>query len=181
VPEAWPLSSYQTVFALEPGSAEMPSAARPFTNELVTGLVARGVLFAPVVLHAGLSSPERGERPQPERYRVPVASARLVNAVRAWGGRVIAVGTTAVRALETVAGPSGRVSSGEGWTDLVVTPDRGLHAVDGLLTGWHEPESSHLDLLEALAGAALLERSYSAAAEHGYLWHEFGDLHLILP
>jgi S-adenosylmethionine:tRNA ribosyltransferase-isomerase len=181
VPEAWPISSYQTVFALEPGSAEMPSAARPFTAELVTGLVARGVLFAPLVLHAGLSSPERGERPHPERYRVPAATARLVNAVRSWGGRVIAVGTTAVRALETVARADGRVSEGEGWTDLVVTPDRGLRVVDGLLTGWHEPESSHLDLLEAVAGAGLLDRSYSAAAEHGYLWHEFGDLHLILP
>jgi S-adenosylmethionine:tRNA ribosyltransferase-isomerase len=169
------------VFALEPGSAEMPSAARPFTARLVTGLVARGVLFAPVVLHAGLSSPERGEGPYPERYRVPAATARLVNAVRAWGGRVIAVGTTAVRALETAAHADGRVSEGEGWTDLVVTPERGLHVVDGLLTGWHEPESSHLELLEAVAGADLLERSYRAAGEHGYLWHEFGDLHLILP
>jgi S-adenosylmethionine:tRNA ribosyltransferase-isomerase len=181
VPEPWPLDAYQTVFALEPGSAEMPSAARPFTPELVTELVARGVLFAPVVLHAGLSSPERREGPYPERFRVPPASARLVNAVRWWGGRVIAVGTTAVRALETVADRDGTVDEGEGWTNLVVTPERGLHVVDGLLTGWHEPESSHLQLLEAVAGPDLLERSYRAAAEHGYLWHEFGDLHLILP
>ncbi len=181
VPGEWPLAAYQTVFAREPGSAEMPSAARPFTAELVTELVVRGVLFAPVVLHAGLSSPERGEVPSPERYHVPAASARLVNAVRWWGGRVIAVGTTAVRALETVAGADGSVDEGDGWSSLIVTAQRGLRAVDGLLTGWHEPESSHLELLEAVAGAELLERSYRAAAGHGYLWHEFGDVHLILP
>jgi S-adenosylmethionine:tRNA ribosyltransferase-isomerase len=181
LPDPWPIDAYQTVFALEPGSAEMPSAARPFTPELVTGLVARGILFAPVLLHAGLSSPERGEGPYPERFRVPPASARLVNAVRWWGGRVIAVGTTAVRALETVADPDGTVDEGEGWTNLVVTPERGLYVVDGLVTGWHEPESSHLQLLEAVAGPELLERSYRAAIERGYLWHEFGDLHMVLP
>jgi S-adenosylmethionine:tRNA ribosyltransferase-isomerase len=181
VPEPWPLEAYQTVFAREPGSAEMPSAARPFTTGLVTELVSQGVLFAPVVLHAGLSSPERREGPYPERFRVPAATARLVNAVRWWGGRVIAVGTTAVRALETVTGEDGAVDEGEGWTNLVVTPERGLRVVDGLLTGWHEPESSHLELLEAVAGSDLLERSYRAAEEHGYRWHEFGDLHLILP
>jgi S-adenosylmethionine:tRNA ribosyltransferase-isomerase len=181
VPERWPVGAYQTVFAREPGSAEMPSAGRPFTAELVTELVTQGVLFAPVVLHTGLSSPERGEGPFPERYRVPAASARLVNAVRWWGGRVIAVGTTAVRALESVADVDGTVSEGKGWTELVVTSARGLRAVDGLLTGWHEPGSSHLQLLEAVAGPDLLARSYRAALEHGYLWHEFGDLHLILP
>jgi S-adenosylmethionine:tRNA ribosyltransferase-isomerase len=181
VAEAWPLDAYQTVFALEPGSAEMPSAGRPFTPELVTELVARGVLFAPVLLHTGVSSPELGEPPFPERYRVPEATARLVNAVRRWGGRVIAVGTTAVRALETVAAADGTVIAGAGRTSLVVTPERGLRAVDGLLTGWHEPESSHLLLLEASAGGELLERCYRAARERGYLWHEFGDVHLILP
>jgi S-adenosylmethionine:tRNA ribosyltransferase-isomerase len=181
VPEQWPLAAYQTVFAREPGSAEMPSAGRPFTAELVTRLVARGILVAPVVLHTGVSSAERGERPYPERFQVPAATARLVNAVRAWRGRVIAVGTTVVRALETVAAADGTVSEGRGWTSLVVTPERGLRAIDGLLTGWHENESSHLELLEAAAGAELLERCYRAAVEHGYRWHEFGDLHLILP
>jgi len=181
VPHAWPIDAYQTVFGLEPGSAEMPSAGRPFTTELVTGLVARGVLVAPVTLHTGVSSLELGEPPYPERYRVPVTTARLVNAVRAWGGRVVAVGTTVVRALETVADEHGTVSAGEGWTGLVVTPERGLRAVDGLLTGWHEPESSHLQLLEAVAGRELLDRSYAAAEAHGYRWHEFGDVHLILP
>jgi S-adenosylmethionine:tRNA ribosyltransferase-isomerase len=181
VPEPWPLDAYQTVFALEPGSTEMPSAARPFTAELVTDLVARGVLFAPVTLHTGVSSPEQGEPLSAERFRVPATTAGLVNAVHGWNGRVIAVGTTAVRALETVSAADGTVTEGRGWTSLVVTPERGLRAVDGLLTGWHEPESSHLHLVEAAAGRELLAGSYRAAHEHGYLWHEFGDLHLILP
>jgi S-adenosylmethionine:tRNA ribosyltransferase-isomerase len=177
----WPLSAYQTVFAREPGSAEMASAARPFTHELVTSLVVRGVLVAPVTLHAGVSSPERHETPYPERYDVPATTAHLVNAARARGGRVIAAGTTVVRALETVADPDGTVEPGRGWTGLVVTPERGLRAVDGLITGWHEPEASHLQLLEAAAGAELLRCSYAAALDHGYLWHEFGDSHLVLP
>ena len=125
-PGEWPLDAYQTVFALHPGSAEMPSAARPFSAELVTELVARGILFAPLTLHAGVSSLELGESPYPERYRVPSETARLVNAVRGWGGRLIAVGTTVVRALETVSEPDGTVSAGEGATSLVVTPERGL-------------------------------------------------------
>jgi S-adenosylmethionine:tRNA ribosyltransferase-isomerase len=181
VPERWPVDAYQTVFGREPGSAEMPSAGRPFTAELVLELLGRGLLFAPVVLHTGVSSPERGEPPYPERFRVPDATARLVGAVHGWGGRVIAVGTTVVRALETVATDDGTVAMGQGWTSLVVTPERGLRAVDGLLTGWHERDSSHLRLLEAAAGAELLDRSYRAALEHRYLWHEFGDLQLILP
>ena len=181
VPLEWPLEAYQTVFAYHPGSAEMPSAGRPFTAELLAELVSRGVLVAPVTLHAGVSSPERGERPYPERYRVPATTARVVNATRSWGGRVIAVGTTVVRALETAADRDGTVRGARGWTNLVVTPDRGLRVVDGLLSGWHDPDASHLQMLEAVAGADLLERSYRAARERGYLWHEFGDVHLILP
>jgi S-adenosylmethionine:tRNA ribosyltransferase-isomerase len=181
VPREWPPEAYQTVFGLEPGSAEMPSAGRPFTDELVTRLVAEAVLVAPVLLHTGVSSLELGEAPYPERYRVPAATARLVNAVHGWGARVIAVGTTVARALETVAAPDGTVSAGEGWTSLVLEPRRGLRTVDGLLTGWHEPAATHRLLLEAAAGRELLERSYGAAREHGYRAHEFGDLHLILP
>jgi S-adenosylmethionine:tRNA ribosyltransferase-isomerase len=181
VRERWPLAAYQTVFAVEPGSAEMPSAGRPFTAGLVTELVSRGILVAPIVLHTGVSSPERGEAPYPERYRVPATTAALVNAAHGWGGRVVAVGTTVVRALETVTAEDGTVSAGEGWTNLIVTPERGLRTVDGLLTGLHETDSSHLRLLEAVAGAPLLDRSYRAAVERGYLWHEFGDVHLILP
>ncbi len=157
VPRSWPLSAYQNVYAAEPGSAEMASAGRPFTAELVTRLVAGGVLVAPITLHTGVSSQESHERPYPERYRVPEQTARLVNAVRGWGGRVVATGTTVVRALETTARADGTVVAGEGWTNLVVTPERGLWAVDGLLTGLHEAESSHLDLLRAVAGEKLLE------------------------
>jgi S-adenosylmethionine:tRNA ribosyltransferase-isomerase len=181
VPDAWDLTEYQTAYAKELGSAEMPSAGRPFTPQLITRLVAAGVHVAPLVLHTGVSSPERGEAPFPERYDLPVATARLVNAVREWGGRVVAVGTTVVRALETSADRSGHVEAGTGWTNLVITPDRGLRAVDGLLTGWHEPRASHLQMLEAAAGPELLSRCYEAALERGYLWHEFGDSHLILP
>jgi S-adenosylmethionine:tRNA ribosyltransferase-isomerase len=176
-----PIGDYQTVFARHRGSAEMPSAARPFTAEVVTELVARGVLFAPVTLHCGVSSLEASESPYPERYDVPAQTAWLVNSVRWHGGRVIAVGTTVVRALETVASLDGFVTAGSGLTNLVVTPERGLRAVDGLITGWHEPESSHLQLLEAAAGRDLLRRSYDAAYAGGYRFHEFGDSHLILP
>jgi S-adenosylmethionine:tRNA ribosyltransferase-isomerase len=177
----WPLSAYQTVFARDPGSAEMPSAGRPFTAELVTGLVSAGVAVAPIVLHTGVSSLESGEGPQPERFRVPPATATLVNAVRAEGGRVVAVGTTVVRALETVAEPDGRVNGGCGWTDLVLGPDRPARTVTGLVTGLHEPEASHLLLLEAVAGRALVQRAYDAAVSGRYLWHEFGDSCLLLP
>jgi S-adenosylmethionine:tRNA ribosyltransferase-isomerase len=180
VRDGWPLDRYQNVYALEPGSAEMPSAGRPFTAELLTRLVAEGVLVAPVTLHTGVSSPERHERPYPERYRVPESTALLVNAVHGWGGRVIATGTTVVRALETVAQPDGSLTAGEGWTNLVVTPERGLWTVDGLVTGLHESESSHLAMLRAAAGDELVARSYREALAQGYRWHEFGDSHLIL-
>ncbi|MGW2722533.1 S-adenosylmethionine:tRNA ribosyltransferase-isomerase [Streptomyces sp. NPDC001492] len=180
-----PLSVYQTVFALPSadgtGSAEMPSAARPFTARLVAELVSRGVQFAPVTLHTGVASAETHEPPYAERFSVPAASARLINAVRAGDGRVVAVGTTAVRAVESAAGPDGVVRARAGWTDLVVTPERGVRVVDGLLTGLHEPEASHLLMLEAIAGRAAIDRSYEEALRGLYLWHEFGDVHLILP
>jgi S-adenosylmethionine:tRNA ribosyltransferase-isomerase len=181
VPGRWPLSAYQNAYAAVPGSAEMPSAGRPFTPDLITRLVGGGTLIAPIVLHTGVSSPERHEPPYPEQYEVPPVTARLVNAVRGWGGRIIAVGTTAVRALETVASPDGRVRAGAGWTNLVISANRGVRVVDGLLTGWHEPLASHLQILEAIAGEALVQRSYASALQLGYLWHEFGDSHVILP
>ena len=178
----WPLAAYQTVFSRKPGSAEMPSASRPFTPAAVTDLVARGVLFAPLTLHAGVSSLEADEDPYPEPYDVPPATARLVNHVRSAGGRVIAAGTTVVRALETaVDGGSGLLVPSAGWTSHVVTPETGVRAVDGLLTGLHEPRSSHLRMLAAFAGPALLAACYEAAITSGYLWHEFGDVHLMLP
>jgi S-adenosylmethionine:tRNA ribosyltransferase-isomerase len=179
--EPWPIDAYQTVFAIEPGSAEMPSAARGFTAELVTSLVSAGVVVAPLLLHCGVSSPEAGEAPQPERYRVPAATAALVNGARLAGRRVVAVGTTAVRALETVTDEAGTVHPGGGWTELVISPDRGVRAVDALITGWHEPEASHLELITAVAGPEMLDRSYATAHALGYHGHEFGDFHLILP
>ncbi|MEU0400784.1 S-adenosylmethionine:tRNA ribosyltransferase-isomerase [Streptomyces sp. NPDC006197] len=224
-----PLSAYRTVFARPSpdgsGSAEMPSAGRPFTARLVAELVDRGVRIAPLCLHTGVASAEAHEPPYPERFEVPAATAALVNAARAGGGRVISVGTTAVRALESAAvGPPRRTESGAaarspggplgpngardtwgegtaaegaprragaggggavravaGWTDLVVTPARGVRVVDGLLTGLHEPEASHLLMLEAVAGEPALRSAYAAAVRERYLWHEFGDLHLLLP
>ncbi|MGY1684887.1 S-adenosylmethionine:tRNA ribosyltransferase-isomerase [Geodermatophilus sp. SYSU D00867] len=175
------LDDVRNVYATEPGSAENASAGRPFTDRLLVRLMARGVPVVPLVLHAGVSSPELHEPPAPERYRVPEVTARLVTATRAAGRRVVAVGTTVTRALETVTGEDGVTRPGEGWTDLVLGPDRPARAVTGLVTGLHEPEASHLLLLEAVAGRDLVTRAYGAAAAGGWLWHEFGDSMLFLP
>ena len=186
---SWPNEMYQTVFANDPGSAEMPSAGRPFTPELVTQLVSRGIEIAPLVLHTGVASLESHEPPYEEYYRVPRRTAERVNAARRAGGRVIAVGTTVVRALETVTDESGTSSPGEGWTALVIAADRPVRAVNGLITGLHEPRATHLMLLEAVVAAASrtgicarchLERAYAEAIRVGYLWHEFGDSHLVI-
>ena len=181
VERAWPIAAYQNVYAVEPGSAEMPSAGRPFTPEIITRLVAKGVGVSPIVLHTGVASLESTELPYPERLRVPPSTASRVNETHRNGGRVVAVGTTVVRGLETAGRADGVVRPIDGWTDLVITPERGVRIVDGLLTGWHEPEASHLLMLEAVAGRSLLEKSYAASLEEGYMWHEFGDVHLILP
>ncbi|MDQ6820311.1 MAG: S-adenosylmethionine:tRNA ribosyltransferase-isomerase [Actinomycetota bacterium] len=177
----WPLEAYQTVYARSPGSAEMPSAGRPFTAELIVQLLAKGVLIAPLTLHTGVSSPERHEPPFAEWFEVPELTAELVRTVRGRGGRVIAVGTTVVRALESVAQDGGKVAARSGWTNQVITPEHPPQLVDGLITGWHEPEASHLWMLEALAGPEVIDVSYRAALARGYLWHEFGDSHLLLP
>jgi S-adenosylmethionine:tRNA ribosyltransferase-isomerase len=177
----WPLAAYQNVYATTPGSSEMASAGRPLTAELIARLAAAGVFLAPITLHAGVSSLERHEPPFAEQFEVPETTAALIAAVRGWGGRVVAVGTTVVRALETVARTDGTIEPGCGWTSLVITPDRPLRAIDGLITGWHDPEASHLALLEAAAGRDLLRRCYESALSNGYLWHEFGDSHLVLP
>jgi S-adenosylmethionine:tRNA ribosyltransferase-isomerase len=180
----WPLEAYQTVFGRWPGSAEMPSAARPFTSSVVTELAARGVMIAPITLHCGVSSLEADEDPYPEQYDIPPSTARLVNLTRRSGGRVIAAGTTVVRALETaaVAGRAGPlVEAKAGWTSHVVTPQTGLRVVDGLLTGLHEPRSTHLWMLAAFHEKDLLRECYDAALTGAYLWHEFGDVHLLLP
>jgi S-adenosylmethionine:tRNA ribosyltransferase-isomerase len=176
LPQPRPLSDFQTIFALEPGSAEMPSAARPFSRRVLDALAERGIAVAPVVLHCGVSSLERGEAPYPERFKVSAETAAAVNAAE----RVIAVGTTVVRALESAADRDGAVEAVEGWTRLVVGPETGVRVVDGIVTGWHEPDASHLLMLEAIAGRELVERSYAEAFERGYRWHEFGDSHLLL-
>jgi S-adenosylmethionine:tRNA ribosyltransferase-isomerase len=177
----FPLADRQNVWATEPGSAEMASAGRPFSADVVVRLVARGVVVAPLVLHTGVSSPELHEPPYPERFAVPETTARLVRATRAAGGRVVAVGTTVTRALETAAGDDGVVRAASGWTSLVLGPDRPARVVTGLVTGLHAPEASHLQLLEAVAGPALVARAYEEAVAERYLWHEFGDSMLFLP
>ena len=181
VPDPWPLPAYQTVFARTPGSAEMPSAGRPFTAGLVTDLVAAGVVIAPITLHAGVASLEAGEPPLPERFAVPEPTAELVNLTRAEGRRVVAVGTTCTRALESATDAGGTVHARHGWTDLVLGAGHPARVVSGLVTGWHDPEASHLALLEAVAGQELVRAAYLEAEKAGYLWHEFGDSCLLLP
>jgi S-adenosylmethionine:tRNA ribosyltransferase-isomerase len=184
VPRPWPLHHYQTLFAAGPGSAEMASAGRPFTLQTLKDLRSRGIGLATIRLHAGLSTygdPATDRRFVPaEPYLVPEATAAAVAASRAAGGRVVAVGTTVVRALETAAA-GGRVRAGAGVTRLRIGPEHRLQAVDGLLTGLHEPEASHLDLLAAFVDRPALDRAYGAALAAGYLWHEFGDVCLLLP
>jgi S-adenosylmethionine:tRNA ribosyltransferase-isomerase len=187
VTASWPGSMYQTVFATEPGSAEMPSAGRPFTPELVTRLVSSGVQIAPLVLHTGVASLEDHEPPYEEYFRVPPDTADRVNAARRAGHRVVAVGTTVIRALETVTDNRGTTFPGEGWTNLVITPERPLRALNGMITGFHEPHATHLAMVKqviAAAGGAApslhLDRAYREAQVAGYLWHEFGDSHLII-
>ncbi len=181
---SWPLSDYQTIFARDPGSAEMVSASRPFSARVLADLHRRGIAVASLTLHTGVSSLEAGERPLPERYEVPPRTAEAVNRTRARGGRIVAVGTTVTRALETVAATDGTMHADAGLTDVVVEPARPARIVNGLITGWHEPQASHLLLLRAVAGDELVQRAYAAAldpANGGYLWHEFGDSCLFLP
>nr|MBA3283218.1 S-adenosylmethionine:tRNA ribosyltransferase-isomerase [Acidimicrobiia bacterium] len=180
-PVPWPIGTYQTVFADRPGSAEMPSASRPFTADLVTRLVSAGIGITPVTLHTGVSSLEEHEDPYPERFDVPATTAQRVADTHRHGGRVIALGTTAVRALETGVDAGGHPRPASGWTDRVISPAEPPVLADGLITGWHEPRSSHLRMLEAIAGRPALALAYERAVTAGYRWHEFGDLHLILP
>lgn len=181
----WDLDFYQTVYAREPGSMEMPSAGRAFSWKVLLDLRRRGIGTAFLVLHAGLSSylDERFDAGHPasvEPYRLEAESAAAINAARERGGRIVAVGTTVVRALETIADASGRVEARTGRTCLRITPGHTLKAVDGLLTGFHEPQASHLDLLSAFMQPERLQGIYAEAIRQGYLWHEFGDANLIL-
>ncbi len=177
---SWPLETYQNVYASVPGSAEMPSAGRPFTPQILDRLTLHGAGRASVILHTGVASLERDESPYDEYFEVPDETVAAIERARVGGDRVVAVGTTVVRALESSVDTAGRPIASRGWTDLVITPQRGVRIVDGLLTGFHEPKATHLVLVEALAGRAHLERVYRVALDAGYLWHEFGDLHLAL-
>jgi S-adenosylmethionine:tRNA ribosyltransferase-isomerase len=176
----YPLAAYQSVFSSVPGSAEMASAGRPFTDALITRLVTRGIAVAPITLHTGVSSQEVDEGPQSEWYDVPPATARLVELTREHGGRVVATGTTVTRALESAVRDD-VVRASSGWTGRVVTPDHPAVVVNGLITGWHDAQASHLLLVEAVAGTGLAQMAYDAAVAGGYRWHEFGDSALFLP
>jgi S-adenosylmethionine:tRNA ribosyltransferase-isomerase len=176
----WPIQMYQTIFATKPGSAEMPSAGRPFSADVVAALQRVGVRIAPITLHTGVASLEKDEPPFEEWCELTPETAALIDDTRERGGRVIAVGTTVVRTLESASDAIGRVHPIRGWTDLVITAERGVRAVDGLLTGFHEPRATHLAMLEAIAGPEHVRLAYAAALEARYLWHEFGDVHLIV-
>ena len=180
----FPLQDYQTVFSRVPGSAEMPSAARPFTARLVAELRAAGVEFAPVVLHAGVSSLETGDFAPgttpvfPEPFEVPRSTVEAIVRTRSRGGRVIAVGTTVVRALESARDDCG-LRAARGFTRVYLSPERPVRSADALLTGFHEARSTHIALLAAFAGMRRVERAYGVAVQAGLLWHEFGDSHLV--
>ncbi|WP_243354974.1 S-adenosylmethionine:tRNA ribosyltransferase-isomerase [Bacillus litorisediminis] len=183
--QPWSLEAYQTVYASIPGSVEMPSAGRAFTWQMLQDLKANGIRVAFLQLHAGLSYYENDTWPipdqHPEAFHIPSSTAELVNETKASGGQVIAVGTTVVRALETAVSERGEVLGTKGVTRLYIDKDYELKVADGLLTGFHEPEASHLDMLTAFIEEQKLMNAYHAAIEEGYLWHEFGDVNLILP
>lgn len=182
----WHLDYYQNVYATEPGSAEMPSAGRPFTWRLLFALRRAGVDTAYVTLHAGLSSYmdnrlDRQHLASEEEYSIPEATALKIKSARKRGRRIVAVGTTVVRALESIAIVTrGYLQAYHGYTSLRVTGAHKLQIVDGLLTGLHEPQASHLDLLCAFLPADVVRAAYQDAISRNYLWHEFGDMNLIL-
>jgi len=185
VQKVWPLDAYQSLFSRVPGSAEMPSAARPITPKIREALGAAGIRFTSVLLHSGVSSLEietdqvEEQAVYPEPFEVSAATADLVNRTRDSGHRVIAIGTTVVRALESARTPDG-VRPRQGFTRLFIHPGNPVRSVDGLLTGFHDPVTSHLAMLAALIGLPRVMEAYRAAIANGYRWHEFGDSHLIL-
>jgi len=176
----------QTAYAGRPWAAEMPSAGRPLGWSLLLGLARRGVRLAHVTHAAGLSS--SGDPaidallPMAERYDVPPATASAIREARAGGGRIVAVGTTVVRALEgAAANGGGTLAAGEGETTLLIGPGFRPRVVDALFTGIHDATASHFALLQAFAPRPILEAAYATAERDGFLGHEFGDSTLILP
>ena len=185
VSKPWGLSYYQTIYARDPGSAEMPSAGRAFTWKMFLQLRKMGIETANITLHTGLSSylDDELDRRHPtiaEEYSIGTQAASKIEAVSCAGGRVIAVGTTVVRALESAAQADGIVRAGHRYSGLMITPDYPLRVTDGILTGLHEPTASHLELLSAFISPVFLNEAYIGAVELQYLWHEFGDLNLII-
>lgn len=178
-----PLWHAQTRYGARPWAVELPSAGRPLAWSLLLDLRRRGVQVAALTHAAGLSAtgdPRIDDAlPLPERHDIPQATVDAIEAARARGGRVVAVGTSVVRALEGAA-RGGALEAGSGWTDLRIGPETRLRVVDGLLTGMHDRGASHFALLHAFAPADLIARAYGHAAERGYLGHEFGDSNLIL-
>jgi S-adenosylmethionine:tRNA ribosyltransferase-isomerase len=182
-----PLWAVQTVYAARPWAFEMPSAGRPLSWQTLLALRRKGVRWASLTHAAGLSSTGDpaidAALPLPERYEIPAATARAVAETQARGGRVVAVGTTVVRALEGAAAAArdGVLRPGGGETDLIITPAFRPRVVDGILSGAHAASESHFRLLAAFAGRALLAAAAAHAERAGFLTHELGDSMLVLP
>ena len=179
--QQYPLSYYQTFFSFHPGSSEMPSAGRGFTAELISRLLKKGVTLAPILLHTGVSSLEEYETPYPEYMEIDTVTASIINTAKSEGRRIIAVGTTAIRAVETAVDKEGIVFPYRGSTELFIDESYSMKIVDGLLTGFHEPRASHLNILQSVGGFKHIDAAYQEAIRAGYYWHQFGDLHLIIP
>ncbi len=177
----FPLAYYQSIFSFVPGSAEMPSAGRAFTAKTVQGLLDKGIIVVPILLHTGISSLEIDEKPHREYMEIDPVTAATINSAKSKGNRIVAVGTTAVRAVESSTDRFGNSEPFRGHTELYINQEYRFQIINGLLTGFHEPRSSHLHMLQALAGSEHLEHAYQLALEKEYFWHHFGDLHLLLP
>lgn len=175
----WSLNYYQTVFASHPGSVEMPSAGRAFSWELLLNLRQKGIQIEFLQLHTGLSYfEERHNSPTDnfEEYFISEETMERIIRTKNSGKRIVACGTTVVRAIESAA----RSGSLSGWTNLYIHPNSSLKLVDGIITGFHEPQASHLDMLTAFVSENYLYEAYQEAIQYSYLWHEFGDMNLIL-
>ena len=178
---------YQTIFARHEGAVAAPTAGLHFTPELVRAIEKQGISFIPLTLHVGLGSfqPIRSEevedhRLEPEYYHISSASAKAINAVRARGGRICAVGTTVVRALESAADVGGTIHPRKGLTDLYIYPGYLFKAVDALITNFHLPRSTLLLLVYAFGGRELIMRAYKDAMREGYGFYSYGDGMLIM-
>ncbi|WP_442680992.1 tRNA preQ1(34) S-adenosylmethionine ribosyltransferase-isomerase QueA [Sphingomonas sp. ASY06-1R] len=186
--DARDLSDYQTMFANEPGAVAAPTAALHFTPELLSGLDAAGIGHATLTLHVGAGTflPVKAEdtdahRMHAEWGRIDAATADRLNAVRANGGRLIAVGTTSLRLIESASGEDGVIRPFLGDTSIFITPGYRFRAIDGLLTNFHLPRSTLFMLVSALMGRDRMQAAYAYAIQHGYRFYSYGDASLLLP